>query len=196
MSTLSFYKTPEEIKLKEKTAKWMLWLSMVSMTMIFAGLTSAYVVRQGAGSWLEFQLPKIFYISSAIILISSASMNWAMAAARKSNFKNVLRALAITLALGIAFVYSQFAAWGVLVDEKIFFTGKTANASGSFLYILTGLHLAHLFGGIIYLAVVLARSLSNRYHAGNLMGLKLCAIFWHFLDALWIYLFLFFLFIR
>ncbi len=186
----------EKKEIREKSAKPLLWLGMVSMAMIFAGLTSAYVVRQGKGDWLKFELPQLFYISTAIIIISSVTMNWVLSSAKNNNYKNVKLASLITLILGFAFVICQFKAWGTLVDQKVFFAGKYSNAAGSYLYILTGLHLLHLIGGILSLLLVWVKSLKNKYNSENLLGIKLCAIFWHFLDVLWIYLFLFLLFFR
>ncbi len=181
---------------REKVAKPLLYISMVGMLMIFASLTSAYIVRQKKGDWLNFELPQMFYISTAIIIISSVSINWALAAAKKNDFKSVKWAALTTLLLGIAFTITQFQAWGALVDQKVFFAGKYSNASGSFLYVLTGLHLAHLFGGIIAVFVVWIKSIQQKYNSENLLGIRLCAIFWHFLDLLWIYLFVFLLFQR
>ena len=186
----------EKKEIREKSAKPLLWLGMVSMAMIFAGLTSAYVVRQGKGDWLKFELPQLFYISTAVIIISSVTMNWVLSSAKNNNYKNVKLASLITLILGFAFVICQFKAWGTLVDQKVFFAGKYSNAAGSYLYILTGLHLLHLVGGILALLLVWVKSLKNKYNSENLLGIKLCAIFWHFLDVLWIYLFLFLLFFR
>jgi len=180
-----------EIVVKAKAKKALLWVSMVSMLMIFASLTSAYIVRKEKGDWLQFELPQLFYISTAIILISSITMNWVLAAAKKNNFKHTKLAALLTLLLGLAFVVCQFQAWGTLVEQKIVFAGMYSNASGSFLYVLTGLHLAHLFGGIIAISVVWIKSIQEKYNSENLLGIRLCAIFWHFLDFLWIYLFLF-----
>lgn len=186
----------EKKEIREKAAKPLLWLSMVSMAMIFAGLTSAYVVRQGKGDWLKFDLPQLFYVSTAIIIISSVTMNWVLSSAKNNNYKNIKLASLITLILGLAFVVCQFKAWGNLIDQKVFFAGKYSNAAGSYLYIMTGLHLVHLIGGIFSLLFVWVKSLKNKYNSENLLGIKLCAIFWHFLDVLWIYLFLFLLFVR
>jgi cytochrome c oxidase subunit 3 len=166
------------------------------MVMIFASLTSAYVVSWGKGGWLKFDLPQLFYVSTAIILISSVTMNWTLSSAKKNDFKNVKIASVITLILGLAFVICQFKAWGQLVDQKVFFAGKSSSGSGSYLYALTGLHLAHLVFGIMALLVVLIKSFGQKYNSENLLGIRLCAIFWHFLDVLWIYLFLFLLFVR
>ena len=182
--------------MREKAAKPLLWLGMVSMAMIFAGLTSAYVVRQGKGDWLVFDLPQLFYVSTAVIMLSSVTMNWVLSSAKKNNFKNIKLASLITLILGLVFIVCQFKAWGALVDQKVFFAGKYSNAAGSYLYILTVLHVVHMFGGILSVSTVWVKSLSQKYNSENLLGIKLCAIFWHFLDALWIFLFLFLLFVR
>lgn len=175
------------------TFKILLWLSMVSMVMMFAGLTSGYIVRQAEGNWFQFELPSIFYISTAFIVVSSLSMQWALMGVKKNNMGQLRTGLMITLGLGLGFTFTQFAAWSKLVDIGVFFTG---NPSGSFLYVLTALHLAHLIGGMLYLMVVTTRSIQGKYNKDNYLPVELCTIFWHFLDGLWIYLFLFLLFIR
>lgn len=186
----------EQRQVKEKVSKPLLWIAMVSMMMLFGAFTSAYWVRRGKGDWLDFDLPQLFYISTAVIIISSVTMNWTLASAKKNDYKGMKIASLLTLLLGIAFVICQFMAWGVLVDQKVFFAGNQSNAAGSFLYVLTGLHLAHLAFGLIALLVVWIKSILHKYNSENLLGIRLCAIFWHFLDVLWIYLFLFLLFAR
>ncbi|MFL5765123.1 MAG: heme-copper oxidase subunit III [Bacteroidia bacterium] len=190
--------TPGEEKrlTREKVAIPMLWLSMGSMFMIFGGLTSAYYVRMEKSDWLHFELPQMFYISTAVIILSSVTMNWVLSSARKNDMSNMKRAAWLTFILGLAFVFFQFRGWGVLVDQKVFFAGKYSNAAGSFLYVLTGLHLAHLFGGLLAVLTVSVKATRERYDSENLLGIRLCAIFWHFLDVLWIGLFLFLLFTR
>jgi cytochrome c oxidase subunit 3 len=186
----------EKKAIREKVAKPMLFLAMGSMAMLFAAFTSAYVVRQQKGDWLLFTIPRIFYISTAVILVSSVAMNWALSAAKKNDGSGLKRASAITLLLGLLFIVCQFMGWQVLYSQKIVFAGKYSNASGSFFYVLTLMHLLHLAGGIIALFVVWIKSIQGRYNSENLLGVRLCAIFWHFLDILWIYLFLFLLFVR
>lgn len=181
---------------REKVAKPMLYLAMGSMVMLFAAFTSAYVVRQQKGDWLLFEMPQIFYISTAVILLSSVTMNWVLSSAKNNDFKSIKLASLITLLLGVAFVICQWMGWNILYSQKIFFAGKYSNASGSFFYVLTLMHLLHLFGGMIALSVVWIKSIQGKYNSENLMGVRLCSIFWHFLDLLWIYLFLFLLFVR
>lgn len=186
----------EKQNIKLKTQKPMLIIAIVSMVMLFAGLTSAYIVRQAEGEWLHFELPRMFWISTGVILMSSVSMNWALTSAKKNNLGSVKKAMGLTLALGLLFIICQFLAWNELVNQEVFFAGTKSNASGSFLYALTGLHLAHLLAGVIYVIVVFVRSLKNYYNSENTLGLQLCSIYWHFLDILWLYLFFFLLFIR
>ncbi len=170
--------------------KFALWLFMVSVVMIFASLTSAYIVRQAEGNWYIFDLPLVFYISSVIILLSSASMQWAITEAKKDNFGMLRLAMSITAVLGLAFLGLQYYGWVELVGINVFFVG---NPSGSFVYVLTGLHGLHLVSGVIFILWVLSLSFKYRIHSKNLLSLDLCATYWHFLDGLWIYLFVFLL---
>ena len=183
----------ENNNMRGKTLKPLLWIGIVSILMLFAGLTSAYIVSKADGGWLQFELPKMFYLSTVIIIISSISMNYALISAKRNNINNIKIALAFTLILGLGFVFSQFMAWKTLVGQEVFLVG---NVSGSFLYVLSGMHLAHLAGGIISLSVVLSEALKEQYNSQNKLGLELCSIYWHFLDVLWVYLFLFLVFTR
>jgi cytochrome c oxidase subunit 3 len=185
--------TEEKRQIRQKTAQPLLWVAIVSMIMIFASLTSAYVVRMGKGDWLHFELPRLFYVSTAIIIVSSVTMNWAYSAVKKNNLQALQKGTLLTLLLGFAFAVSQFFAWVYLYEQKIVFAGKYSNAAGSFLYFLTALHLAHLAAGLMSLTVVWVKALRGKYDSENFLGVKLCAIFWHFLDVLWILLFLFLL---
>jgi cytochrome c oxidase subunit 3 len=164
--------------------------------MLFAGLTSAYIVRQADGNWLQFTLPSMFWISTGLILASSASVNWALIAAKKDQSKQISYALGLTLLLGIGFCVTQILGWRDLTNGGIYFAGKTSNPSGSFLYILSGVHLAHIFSALIYCAVILKKSLSNNYNSKNLAGVRHCGLYWHFLDGLWVYLFIFLMFMQ
>lgn len=185
--------SPQETYTRIPTLKLLLWLAMVSIVMLFAGLTSGYIVRQAESNWQVFDLPAIFYVSTALILLSSVSMQWAFASVKNDNQNGLRTGLIITLGLGLGFAFTQFMSWSHLVETGIFFTG---NPSGSFLYVLTGLHLAHLAGGIIYLMYVTSRSIQGKYHSGNRLPVELCATYWHFLDGLWIYLFIFLMITR
>ncbi len=177
---------------QKRVAKPLLWFGMVSIVMLFAGLTSAVIVRKGDGNWLEYTMPPMFLYSTLVILFSSLVLIAAHRFAKRNQFGNLKMALGLTAVLGLAFVYMQFLAYGQLVDNKIYLTGAEHNASGAFLYIISGVHLAHLFGGIIALGVVFFNALKEQYNSKNLLGLQVCSIYWHFLGGMWLYLYLFF----
>jgi cytochrome c oxidase subunit 3 len=182
----------EELRLaRRKTAKPLLYVGMVSIVMLFAGLTSAYVVRADNGNWLVFELPGIAILSTAVIITSSLTMLGAQLAIRKNNLRMTSIYLFLTLILGLAFFFTQIEGWKQLTAQQIFFVGKYSNASGSFLYLIALVHLAHMSGGVISLIVTFTKSLLKKYSAEDTLGIELTAIYWHFLDLLWVYLFLF-----
>lgn len=180
---------------KNKSYKQMLWVSMISMTMMFAGLTSAYVVSKSREDWVTFELPSAFFISTLLIILSSITFFLAKKAIKKDNRKQTTSLLLTTLILGLGFVYFQFQGFSQLIEAGLYFTGKQSNVSSSFLYVITISHLVHIFAGIVVVLRVLFQNIRAKYSANNYLGLELGAIFWHFVDALWIYLFLFFYFI-
>lgn len=179
--------------LKESTAKLLLYVAIGSIVMAFAGLTSAYVVTKGSGAALVFDLPSGFYFSTGVLLLSSLTINLALGAAKKDKFSAITFWLVTTFILGLVFAALQYYAWGELYANKIYFAGNKSNSAGSFLYVITGLHVAHLFGGLLYLIGIITRALKQQFNSQNLLKLKLIGIYWHFLDILWIYLFLFLL---
>ncbi|MTI22841.1 cytochrome oxidase subunit III, partial [Fulvivirga sp. RKSG066] len=160
------FKLVEEPKkpLSMNPKKFALWLFIITVIMIFAALTSAYIVRQAEGNWLVFDLPIELWVTSGIILLSSATMHWAYIAAKRDELSQVKLALGVTTFLGVAFLIGQVYAWGTLVNHNVFFVG---NPSGSFLYVLTGLHGVHLISGIIFLIIVLISTMRYKVHAKN-----------------------------
>lgn len=179
-----------ELKDKERNSKFLLWLGIASMAMIFAALTSAFIVREGQKKWFDFELPQLFWYSTAVLLISSITVNFAQASAKKGDFKRAGLFLAVTLGLGLVFTFMQIGGWAQLADQGIRFVDPN-NLSGSFFIVITGTHLAHLAAGLIALLVTFIKSLKGKYTIHNYLGIKLAAIFWHFLDLLWLYLFVF-----
>lgn len=186
----------ELVAMQKKSAKPLLWIGIVSIVMLFAGLTSAYVVRADNGNWLVFQLPPIAIVSTAVIICSSLTMFIAQLSIKRDKQGLASLFLFITFVLGLVFTYTQYAGWKELTVQGIYFLGKYSNASGSFLYLIAVMHLLHLFGGLIALLITLTKSLRKRYNSQDHLGIELSAIYWHFLDALWIYLFLFLYFFR
>jgi cytochrome c oxidase subunit 3 len=179
---------------KQKAQRNLMWLGTLSIVMVFAGLTSAYVVRRGAGDWFSIVLPQVFWVSTAVIVFSSVTMNLALYNFRNDKIKAGKIFLAATLFLGLLFAWCQFHGWGELTHNGIYLVqakGQTSLISGSFIYLLSGLHLAHVAGGILALTFTFIKSLLGRYSSANVHGLRIASIYWHFLDALWIYLFVF-----
>lgn len=184
------YKEEVEQPISMHPKKFALWLFIVSVVMIFAGLTSAFIVRQSEGNWLQVELPNIFWYTSGIIILSSVFMHWAVMSARKDQLDNLKVAIAITSVLGVAFLVGQWYSWVALVDMDVYFVG---NPGGSFLYVLTGLHAVHLISGVIFLIIVLIATFRYKVHSKRLVKLEMCATYWHFLGGLWLYLFIFLL---
>ncbi|MHB8259260.1 MAG: cytochrome c oxidase subunit 3 [Bacteroidia bacterium] len=174
-----------------KAKKQLLYWGMASMTIFFAAFCSYYLVIHASGNWFVFNLPALFYVSTALIIVSSGTMYWAQQSALKNNTGAIRTAVLITFLLGLAFCASQFFAWKTLYANGIVFSGRTSNLSGSILYVITFMHFLHIVAGLIALLVTWINVLRNKYTQQNHLGLSLCGIFWHFLDILWIILFLF-----
>ncbi|MBG8555397.1 cytochrome c oxidase subunit 3 [Hymenobacter guriensis] len=174
-------------------ARLVLWLMIISIFMIFAAYTSAYIVRREEGNWLEFELPASMLINTVLILLSSATVQWAYFAARKDELNQVKLGLGLTLLLGAAFLVGQWQVWAELVRNKIHFGGVDANPSGSFLYVLMGVHAFHLVTGLIFLLKVLRKSFNYQVHSRQMLSIGNVTIYWHFLGGLWLYLYLFLL---
>ena len=180
---------------KGKSYKMLLWFAMVSMFMMFAGLTSAYVVSASRPDWINnFVLPSAFTISTIVIIASSITFHLAKKAIKNDNRSLATTMLMVTLALGLTFVGTQFYGFSQVIAEGYYFTGAESTVTTSFLYIVAVVHLAHLFAGLIVLLVVIYNHFKQKYNSSQTLGIELGAMFWHFLDILWVYLFLFFYF--
>lgn len=192
--------TTNEIEQRQKKGeRGLLALGIFSIIMIFAGLTSAYVVRRDGGEWFNLNMPDVFKVSTALILISSLTINFAGWAFRKDKKQMGVLLLALTLLLGLGFSLTQFLGWKELTSNGVFFVSpdkQPALISGSFLYLFTGLHLVHLIGGVIALFITTIKGAMGAYNSSNTHGVQLCSTYWHFLDGLWIYLFLFLTFFK
>ena len=179
----------QEMKVRSLNPKLFgLWIFMGTVVMIFISLSSAYIVKKAEGDWLLIQFPQMFKLTSIMIVLSSISMHFAYIASKRNNLFNIRLGLAITALLAVGFTVGQYRAWGELVDQQIFFVG---NPAGSFIYVFTGLHIAHLFGGLIFLLIVLRRAFAYKVHSKSMLSIELCTTYWHFLGGLWLYLYLF-----
>jgi cytochrome c oxidase subunit III len=170
--------------------KFAMWLFIASVLMLFAAFTSAYIVRRAEGNWLIFELPDLFYYTTVLIVLSSVTMQWAYFAAKKDNLEMVKVAVGVTAILGLAFLVGQYFAWKDLIAASVYLVG---NPSGSFVYLLTGLHGLHIISAIVFLLIVLNSTFKYKIHSKNMTQMEMCATYWHFLGGLWLYLFVFLL---
>lgn len=171
--------------------KFALWLFIVTVVMLFAAWTSAYIVKRGDTGWAEINLPWHFWLNTWLIMGSSITMFFATRAARNDNPELVKVMMAITVMLGVGFLVGQFYAFGEMIALSQHFTG--GNVSHSFIYVLTGAHGAHVISGVIVLLVTLVSAFRYKVHSRNMDGIEMCATYWHFLGILWLYLFVFLL---
>jgi cytochrome c oxidase subunit 3 len=185
--------TLEEHKARtDRSYKLLLLFAMLSMTMMFAGLTSAFVVSKSRPDWLkDFVLPSAFYVSTALILLGSLTMHMAKKYIQKDQRAATTKMLWSTLVLGILFFAFQFIGFQQIISQGYYFTGSASTITTTFLYVVTLTHLLHLLGGIISLVVIIYNHFKQKYNSSQTLGIELGAMYWHFLDLLWIYLFLF-----
>ena len=180
-----------------RAKKMMLWFGIISLVMSFAGLTSAYVVSKERRDWLtDFEIPQAFYLSLGIIVLSSFVMHFAKISVQKERNQMGLILLFSTFVLGLTFVWLQLLGFSQIIDNGYYFTGSESSITTSFIYLVVLMHLAHIGMALIALAVVIYNHYKLKYVNGKTLGVELAATFWHFVDILWIYLFLFFYFVR
>jgi cytochrome c oxidase subunit 3 len=186
----------EYIVAKKKSAKPMLWISIISMVMFFAGLTSAYVISMKRDDWVSFDLPQAFYVSTFLIVASSITLLLSQRFLKQNKRQLSLIMVVAALFLGIGFVWQQYVGFNQLKSIGLFFTGPESTVSTSFIIGITFIHVLHLLVGVLVLLVVIYNHFKYKYKSDDMLGFELGAIFWHFVDILWIYLFFFFYFIR
>jgi cytochrome c oxidase subunit 3 len=170
--------------------KFALLISCASVVMLFAALTSAYVVRQAAGNWLEFPLPSMFLFSTLVLLGSSVTLHFSFKGFQRGNSGIYRFLLLLTFILGILFIYLQYKGWMALVAIGV---ELGTNPSGSFLYVLSGLHAAHILGGLAAILVALLHAFILPYEITpkRILRFEMTQIYWHFVDILWIYIIVF-----
>ena len=170
--------------------KFALLVSCASVVMLFAAVTSAYVVRQAAGNWLEFPMPVLFLYSTLTLIASSITLHFSYKGFLVGNVKSYKYLLLLTFTLGVLFIYLQYKGWMALVAMGV---ELGTNPSGSFLYVLSGLHAAHILGGLaaVFVAILHAFILPYEVSAKRKLRFEMTQIYWHFVDVLWIYLIVF-----
>ncbi|MHA7841905.1 MAG: cytochrome c oxidase subunit 3 [Winogradskyella sp.] len=188
---------------QEKTArskKMMLWFGVGSLIMSFSALISAFIVsskQRKDKDWLSnYDLPTAFYVSVAIIIISSLTFILAKKALKQNNKQMTTVWLLVTLVLGVGFIFSQLEGFRQIIQTGYNFTGPTSNITMSYIYLIAVVHILHVIAGLICIVVVIYNHFKQKYNANNMLGLELAANFWHFVDLLWLVLFLFLYFFR
>jgi cytochrome c oxidase subunit 3 len=181
-----------EQKRKIHPHKFTLWVAIGSILMMFAGLTSAYIVKRSQASWLMIEIPVMFWYSTATILASSVTVHLALKALKKREMINYKRLLLVTAVLGVLFIVLQVAGFKQFAAQDIRLIGAGSNASYSFLLAISGLHGIHVLGGVVALVVIAIRALNSSTRSYSTVPLEIASTYWHFVDALWIYLFIFF----
>ncbi|HTI91236.1 MAG TPA: cytochrome c oxidase subunit 3 [Puia sp.] len=185
--------TVNEQRKKIHPHKFTLWVALGSIIMMFAGLTSAYVVKRDQPGWTTFSIPKAFWYSTAVILASSLTIQMALKAFKDREMQRYRNLLTTTAILGILFVILQWMGFRQIWNTGITFRGS---GGGQFLYIIAGLHAVHVLGGILALVVMFVKAYASKIRSYNSVPVELMSTYWHFVDLLWIYLLVFFMFIN
>lgn len=175
--------------------KFGLWISMASLIMMFGAFTSAYIVRHAAGNWLEFAVPKVFIVSTMVLILSSVSLQMSYNAFKASKETMYKALLILSFVLGVAFLGLQYQGWTTLLEWGVDFK---INPSASFFYLINWVHAAHILAGLTTLVVALMHAFSLKFEVTELRRhrFQLVLQFWHFLGILWIYLYGFLLLTR
>lgn len=173
--------------------KFTMWVAIGSIIMMFAGLTSAYIVKSSQPGWREINTPQVFWYSTAVILLSSLTIQWALRSFKQRDMSRYRRLITVTTLLGISFVVLQWNGFMQLWESGIRFSGSAG--AGQFLYVIFGLHALHVAGGVIALVVMALKSFIGSTKTYGSTGVEVMATYWHFVDVLWIYLLVFFIWI-
>jgi len=176
--------------------KFILWVAMGSIVMMFAGLTSAYIVKKSQANWLEYSLPVVFWYSTLTIIVSSVTINMALKAFKAREMKQYRTLITVTALLGLLFMTLQIAGFANLEARNIHLFGSKSNSATSFLGVITILHMLHVLGGVIALMIIFIRAYVSKVKNYSSLPIEIISTYWHFVDFLWIYLFIFFNWLR
>ena len=170
--------------------KFTLWVAIGSMVMMFAGLTSAYIVKSGQANWEVVQTPIQFWYSTAVLLISSLTVQMALRSFKQREMTKYRALVVTTLILGIVFVLLQWSGFKWMWNNGVHFNGAGA---GQFLYVIAGLHAVHVLGGIVALFFLVGKAFFGKVKIYNSVPIEIMRTYWHFVDLLWLYLLVFFI---
>jgi len=182
-----------EQKARLHPLKFALWIALGSIVMMFAGLSSAYIVKRSQANWLTYDIPVIFWYSTVVILVSSVTILFARKAFKNRQMQQYKTWLGITTILGIGFVLMQYFGFVELWNSGITIT---RNVSFSFLYVIVSLHALHVLGGVVALIIAFLKSYSTKRKTYSTISIDLISTYWHFVDFLWIYLLVFLIVVR
>lgn len=173
--------------------KFTLWVAMGSIVMMFAGLTSAYIVKSNQPKWIMLDLPVVFSYSTAVIVLSSITIQVALKEFKERKMARYRNMMALTFVLGVVFITLQ-----LLGFNQLWNAGVTLKGAGAapFMYVIFGLHALHVLGGVIALLVIFLKAFSRYQRSYDPLSIEVVSTYWHFVDALWIYLFIFFTWIQ
>jgi len=172
----------------ESPARTGVLVGILAISMFFAALTSALVIRQGgAADWVRFQLPSILFVNTLVLIVSSGTLELGRRRLGRDVASPSGRALLYaTLGLGLVFLAGQIMAWRDLVAQGLYLA---TGPSSAFFYLFTVLHALHVVGGLIALAYVSVR-VARGAGPSPLNAVAAAAMYWHFMLALWVYLLL------
>ena len=176
--------------------KFIMWVAIASICMMFAGLTSAYIVKKSQDDVVSIALPKIFWWSTVIILFSSLTIQIAVKSIKAKEMQRYRIFLGITALLGVLFALMQWYGFKILGINGVQLIGKNSNPGASFLLVIIGLHALHVLGGVIGLVVMYFKIYFSTIRNYSAIPVEVVATYWHFVDILWIYLLLFLIFMR
>jgi len=186
-------KTATQQSKKVHPHKFNLWVAIGSIVMMFAGLTSAYIVKRNQAGWVDYEVPQLFYYSTAVIVMSSASIQLALKSFKARDMSKYRMLMLITMLLGVLFMITQYFGF-----RDFWASGMTlqANVAYSFLYVIVGLHALHVIGGVLALIIMSLKAFSKKKRNYSTVPVELITTYWHFVDVLWIYLLVFLMMIR
>lgn len=185
--------TTLDMKRKIHPYKFNMWLVLAGIVMFFAAFTSAYIVMHQRNAWESFSMPHVFWLSTVVILASSLTMYLALKRFKAHRMGAYKQLMTITAILGLVFLAAQLAGFGQMYKDG--FT-LSWNISAGFLYVIIGAHMVHVLGGVIALFVMFFRAYRRKVRTYDPVPVEVVSTYWHFVDGLWIYLYIFFLIIR
>jgi cytochrome c oxidase subunit 3 len=183
---------PQGRSLEERKYQVGMWAALFGIVMLFASLTSAYILRRAnltteGAAWVAVSLPRLLWFNTGLLVVSSITIEIARRALGRSGFAKFKWLMLATTLLGLGFLAGQVVAWRQLVAQGVYIAGSP---HGSFFYVLTALHAIHLLGGVLGLAYVTVRGYRFDFGPARRTAVDVTALYWHFMDGLWVYLFL------